>query len=146
MSADTAARLRSQIKTSTDPVRLEREAQRAQLLDATGTPIQKPEEIPFIQWLPDGKSIGRSIGRGSAVYAQAAPFIKCGGRYAHVLRADGMAELVAGFPVKGGEKGEMVIVAEEVVANGPEIGPAVDRLVAASVANLHKLPITETIQ
>lgn len=119
---------------------------RAQLLDATGTPIPPKQEIPFIQWLPDGKSIGRGIDRGTNVYEQCKPFIACGGRYSFILRSDDKAELVAGFPVKGGEKGEMVVVAEEVVLNGPEIGPAVDRLVAASVANLHKLPVTETIQ
>lgn len=122
-------------------------AQPVQLLDASGSPIEKPAEIPFIQWLPDGKSVGRSIDRGPAVFEQAKPFIACGGRYAQVLRADGKAELVAGFFVKGGDKGEMVIVAEEVVPDGPEIGPAVDRLVANSVANLHKLPIDgETVQ
>lgn len=124
-------------------------ARPAQLLDADGTPIQKPDpaaEIPFKQWQPDGEPIGRSVDRGATVRAQAQPFLDCGGRYACVFRADGMAELVAGFPVKGGEKGEMVVVAEEVVPNGPEVGPAVDRLVAASVANLDKLPITETVQ
>ena len=31
-------------------------------------------------------------------------------------------------------------------AEGVEIGPAVDRLVTASVANLAKLPVTETVQ
>lgn len=107
----------------------------AQLLGPDGQPIA-PKEVPFIQWLPDGTSTGRSIDRGAEVYAQAASFLKCGGRYAYVLRLDGKAELVAGFPVKGGEKGEMVLVAEEVVPNGSEIGPAVDRLVATSIANL----------
>lgn len=122
------------------------QARAAQLLGPDGEPIQTKEEIPFIQWLPNGKSIGRSVDRGSKVYAQAAPFLKCGGRYSYVLRSDNKAELVAGFTVKGGEKGEMVVVAEEIVPDGPEIGPAIDRLVAASVANLNDLPITETIQ
>ncbi len=122
------------------------ETQRAQLLGPDGEPIPVTQEIPFIQWLPNGKSIGRGIDRGGNVYEQCKPFIACGGRYSFILRLDGIAELVAGFPVKGGEKGEMVVVAEEVVPDGPEIGPAVDRLVTASVANLHKLPVTEMIQ
>lgn len=117
-----------------------------QLLGPDGSPIQPKQEIPFIQWLPNGESTGRSVDRGSVVYDQAKPFIACGGRYAFVLRADDMAELVAGFPVKEGEKGEMVVIAEEVVPNGPEIGPAVDRLVIASIANMDKLPVTETVQ
>lgn len=116
------------------------------LLDATGTPIPKPEGIPFIQWIPGGKSVGRVIDRGAAVAAQAAPFLACNGRYAQVFRVDGVAELVAGFMVQDGEPGEMYLVAEEVVPNGVEIGPAVDRLVAASVANLNNLPIGETVQ
>ncbi len=121
---------------------------RAQLLGPDGVPIPAKEgfRIPFIQWLPDGSSTGRMIDRSAEVYAQAARFIASGGRYACVFRSDDMAELVAGFAVKGGEKGEMVAVAEEVVPNGPEIGPAVDRLVAASIANMDKLPITETVQ
>lgn len=119
---------------------------RAQLLGLDGEPIQPKREIPFIQWLPDGTSVGRSIVRSDAVHATAARFIAGGGRYAFVIRADDKGELVAGFSVKGGEKGEMVVVAEEVVPNGPEIGPAIDRLVAASIANLDKLPITETMQ
>lgn len=121
-------------------------AKPAQLLDADGTPIQKPELIPFLQWQPNQEKIGRLIDRGPAVYAQAHTFMKSNGYYAFVLRTDGMAELVAGFDVKGGELGEMVIIAEEVVPDGPEIGPAIDRLVAASVANMDKLPITETVQ
>ena len=125
---------------------IERKQARAQLLGPDGEPIQASYVIPFIQWLPDGTSIGRPLDRGPKVHKQAAPFLACGGRYSYVLRADDVAEMVAGFPVKNGEKGEMYVVAEEVVANGPEIGPAIDRLVAASVANLHKLPITETIQ
>lgn len=124
-------------------------ARPAQLLDADGQPIQKPAEIPvipFIQWLPDGKKAGRLVDRGPAVYAEAQRFLASNGRYAFILRADGMAELVAGFFVKGGETGEMVAIAEEVVPDGPEILPAIDRLVAASVANMEKLPITETVQ
>lgn len=125
---------------------VQRAPRRAQLLGPDGSPLPAREEIPFIQWLPDGKSIGRSVDRGAAVYAQAARFIAGGGRYAFVFRSDDRAKLVAGFPVKGGEKGEMVVVAEELVPNGPAIGPAVDRLVIASVANMNKLPITETMQ
>lgn len=125
---------------------IQRTQARARLLGPDGQPIQAKEEVPFIQWMPDGKSVGRSVDRGPKVYAEAAPFLACGGRYSFILRSDDMAELVAGFPVKGGEKGEMVVVAEEIVPNGPEIGPAVDRLVTASVTNLHKLPVTETIQ
>lgn len=106
------------------------------LLGPDGQPIPEKREIPFIQWLPDGTSTGRSVDRGLDVHAQAASFLKCGGRYSFILRADGMAELVAGFPVKGGETGEMLVVAEEVVLDGPEIGPAIDRLVALSIANL----------
>ncbi len=114
---------------------------RPQLLDADGTPIQSKQEIPFIQWQPDGSSTGRSIDRGAKVHAQAASFLTSGGRYACVLRADGMAELVAGFPVRGGEKGELFVVAAEIVSNSSEIGPAVDRLIAASLTNLASVPI-----
>lgn len=121
--------------------------ERPQLLGADGNPIRANEEIPFIQWLPNGESIGRSINRGSAVYAQAARFIAKGGRYAFVNRVDGMGELVAGFFLDDGAKGEMAVVAEQIVPNGPEIGPAIDRLVAASVLNMDRYTVTpETLQ
>lgn len=123
-----------------------RHVQRAQekrrLLGPDGEPIQGGDQVPFIQWLPDGKSEGRSIDRGAAVYTQAARFIAKGGRYAFVLRADDKAELVAGFFVDGGAKGEMAAIAEEIVPNGPEIGAAIDRLVAASVANMAQYTVT----
>ena len=76
----------------------------------------------------------------------AARFLASGGRYSYILRMDGYAELVAGIPVKNGEKGEMVVVAEEVVPDGPLVLPAIDRLIEASVANLDKIPIGETLQ
>lgn len=113
-----------------------------QLLDAEGNPILKAE-VPFIQWLPDGTSTGRAIERSAEVAREAAKFMAKGGRYAFVLRADDQAELVAGFALDDSAKGEMLAIAEEVVPNGPEIGPAVDRLVAASVANMHKYVFTE---
>ncbi len=121
---------------------------RVQLLDPDGTPIPAKDgfQIPFVQWLPNGKNTGRMIERSAEVYAQAARFIQSGGRYAYVLTADGNAELVAGIPVSGGQRGEMVVVAEAVVRNDPGIGAAIDRLVAASIADMDKLPITETIQ
>ena len=124
---------------------IQRAQAKAQLLGPDGTPIAQSGQIPFIQWLPDGKSMGRMIERSAKVCVQAKRFIRYGGRYSYVLRKDNMAELVAGFPVKGGEKGEMYVVAEEVVANGPDIEPAVDRLVAFSVANLDNLPISEVV-
>ena len=124
---------------------IQRAQAKAQLLGPDGTPIARSGLIPFIQWLPNGKSTGRTIERDAKVCAQAKRFIAYGGRYSYILRSDGKAELVAGFPVKGGEKGEMYVVAEEVVSNGPDIEIAVDRLVAFSVANLDNLPISEVV-
>lgn len=116
------------------------------LLDAKGEPIAAGE-IAFIQWLPDGTSVGRSIDRGPVVYAQAQTFLEKGGRYACVIRLGGEAELVAGFPLDDGGKGEMALVAEEVIQDGPEIGEAIDRLVASSVANMDRYTvIPETMQ
>ena len=115
------------------------------MLGPDGQPIASAKkEVPFIQWQPGRANIGRMIDRGPDIYAQAASFLKCGGRYAFILRDDGMAEMVAGFPVKGGEPGEMLVVAEQVVPNGPAVGPAVDRLVVASLANLPA--VTATLQ
>lgn len=118
----------------------------AQLLGADGEPVTGGP-VPFIQWQPDGTSVGRSIDRGAAVGAQAAKFLEKGGRYAYVIRLGGEAELVAGFPLDDGGKGEMALVAEEVIQDGPEIGEAIDRLVASSVANMDRYTVTpETMQ
>jgi hypothetical protein len=118
-------------------------APRVRLLGPDGRPIHRAE-VPFIQWLPDGTSTGRAIERSDMIAALAATFISKGGRYAMVWRVDNNAELVAGFVLDDSAKGEMLAIAEEVVPNGPEIGPAVDRLVLASVANLHKYTFTES--
>lgn len=120
-----------------------RRTRASQLLGPDGEPIQSKREIPFIQWQPDGTSIGRSIERSAEVADQAARFMEKGGRYACVLRVDGMAELVAGFTLDDSAKGEMLAIADETVPDGPEIGPAIDRLVAASVANMGKYTFTE---
>lgn len=121
--------------------------QKAKLLGSDGDPIATGQQIPFIQWQPDGTSVGRAIDRGALVYAQAARFMAKGGRYAYVIRLGGEAELVAGFPLDDGAVGEMALVAAEIVPDGPEIGPAIDRLVAASVANMNRFTITtETLQ
>lgn len=112
------------------------------LLGPDGEPASPPGgEVPFICWQPDGTSVGRSIDRGREVYAQAAKFMAKGGRYAYVIRLGGEAELVAGFPLDDGARGEMALVAEEIVQDGPEIGPAIDRLVAASVANMDRFTV-----
>lgn len=119
----------------------------AQLLGPDGSPIQIAEQIPFIQWLPNGQTAGRFVDRGETINAQAARFLAKGGRYSFILRADNMAEIVAGFPLDDGAKGEMALVAEEVVADGPEVGPAIDRLIANSVANMDRFTVTtETMQ
>lgn len=123
---------------------IQRAQKRAQLLGPDGVPILPKEEVPFIQWLPDGKSVGRSIKRSSEVAAQAARFMAKGGRYAFVAFDGGKAELVAGFPMEDGEKGEMTVVAAEILpSDGPLVEAAVDRLVAASVANMDKFTVTE---
>lgn len=121
---------------------VQRAQARAQLLGPDGNPIQPKQEIPFIQWLPDGKSTGRTIDRGSKVYADAAKFIARGGRYACVLYADGRAEIVAGFALDDSAKGEMLAIADETVPDGPAIGPAIDRVVAASVARMDNYTLT----
>lgn len=113
------------------------QARPVELLGLDGKPLRRLE-VPFIQWLPNGQSIGQSIDRGPEIYALAAAFIKQGGRYACVKRLDGMAEIVAGFHLDDGAKGEMLAVADETVPDGPQIGPAIDRVVRASNQNLHK--------
>lgn len=116
---------------------------RAHILGPDGEPIPPKKEIPFIQWLPDGTSEGRTIERAPEIAALAAKFLAQGGRYACVLRVDGKSELVAGFTLDDSAKGEMLAVADETVPNGPEIGPAIDRLVRASVANMGKYIFAE---
>lgn len=125
---------------------IKRMQKRAQLLNADGDAIETGE-VAFIQWLPDGTSVGRSIDRGPVVYAQAKAFLEKGGRYSYVIRLGGEAELVAGFPLDDGQKGEMALVAEEIAQDGPEIGAAIDRLVANSVANMDRYTVgPETVQ
>ena len=126
---------------------LRRQAE-ARLLDADGDPIEGAGTlIPFIQWEPNGNPVGRTIDRGPVVAAQAKQFMAKGGRYAYVIRLGGEAELVAGFPLDDGQKGEMAVVAEEIIQDGPEIGPAIDRLVANSVANMDRFTVVpETLQ
>lgn len=124
-----------------------RKQQRAKLLGTDGDPVAVSQQIPFLQWLPDGTSVGRSIDRGREVAIQAGKFLKKGGRYSCVIRLGGEAELVAGFPLDDGAPGEMAVVAEEIVQDGPEIGPAIDRLVANSVANMDRYAmVPETMQ
>lgn len=119
---------------------------RPHLLGVGGIPMPPEPAVPFIQWLADGSSAGRAVIRDAAVYTQAARFLASGGRYALVHRDDDMIELAAGVPTTGGERGEMVVMAFEVVANGPELLAAVDRLIAASVAVMDAAPILETRQ
>lgn len=121
---------------------------RAQLLGPDGQPIvsKKDTEIPFIRYNPSpGVERGlQTVDRGKLVYAQCLPFLARGGQYVSRIRPDGKAHLVAGFPMKGGARGELAIVAEEIVENGPAIGEAIDRLVAASVANMNAVIEGET--
>lgn len=125
---------------------LRRQAE-ARLLNGDGDPVETLEGVPFIQWQPDGTSVGRTIDRGAVVHAQAKKFLEKGGRYAYVIRLGGEAELVAGFPLDDGQKGEMALVAEEIIQDGPEVGPAIDRLVANSVANMDRFTVVpETVQ
>lgn len=125
---------------------IQRMQRRAHLLGPDGQPIAREakEGVPFIQWLPNGKSVGRTIDRGEAVNAQAERFIDRGGRYSFVIDSEGVGVLVAGFPVKDGAKGEMIVVAEERAPDGPSIPPAVDHLVAASVANMDAVILGES--
>ncbi len=120
---------------------------RAQLLDAAGVPIPAKAEVPFIQWLPDGTSTGRTIERSAEIAALAKRFMDKGGRYAFVAGTDDKGkpkgELVAGFTLDDSAKGEMLAIADEIVADGPGIGPAIDRLVRASVANMGKYTLTD---
>lgn len=125
---------------------VQRMQRRAQLLGPDGTPIPPKQEVPFIQWLPEGKSIGRSIERDAKVCAKAKRFLAIGGRYAFVTAADGMVELVAGFPMEDAEKGEMTVAAVEIVPHGARLGPAIDRLVTASVANMDKFTFVEAAE
>ena len=122
----------------------------ARLLGPDGEPIPAKAEVPFIQWLPDGTSTGRTIERSVEIAALAKRFMDKGGRYACVYGFDKdgrqMAELVAGFTLDDSAKGEMLAIAEEIVADGPEIGPAIDRLVRASVANMGKYVLTDAAQ
>lgn len=119
-----------------------------QLVGSDGRPIASKTStaIPFIRYMPNPaipKSL-HEIDRGAKVYAQAIQFIARCGRYACRITPEGDAELVAGFPVKGGAEGEMVMVAQELVANGPAILSAVDRLVAASVQNMDAVILGES--
>ena len=119
---------------------------RAQLLGPDGKPVQKAD-VFFIQWLPDGTSTGRTIERSPEIAALAKRFMDKGGRYAFVAGTDdkgqSKGELVAGFTLDDSAKGEMLAIADEAVANGPEIGNAIDRLVRASVANMGKYTLTD---
>lgn len=124
-------------------------ARPAELLGPDGKPIEKGT-VPFIQWLPDGTSTGRSIERSPHIAKLAAKFLATGGRYAFVAGTDDKGEikgeLVAGYALDDSAKGEMLAIADEIVENGPAIGPAIDRLVAASVANMGKYTFTEAAE
>ena len=116
---------------------IERMKRRAQLVGLDGQPlVTKAKGVPFIQWLPNGKSVGRLIDRGEEIGLLADRFMDRGGRFSFVIGLGGIGQLVAGFPVKGGSKGEMVVVAEETVQDGPAVLEAVDRLVRASVRDM----------
>ena len=127
------------------------------LLGPDGNPILRKEdtEIPFVRHNPSPgvKKSLHTIDRGPNVYAEALPFLACGGRYVCQITPFGKAQLVAGFPVKDGHPDELAIVAEEITNNNPAaIGIAVDRLVTASVRNMDKVMLgearaaTETVQ
>lgn len=117
-----------------------------QFLGPDGQPINKsPDLIPVVQWLPGGNSIGRLADRGEGVYAVACRFLSAGGRYYSAFRADNVAELVAGFPVEDGAKGEIVLVARETVENGVEVGLAIDRLVIASVEQMGREDVRDAV-
>lgn len=125
------------------------QARTARLLGPDGQPIvsKKDTEIPFIRYNPSpGVERGlQTIDRGLKVYAQALPFMSRGGQFVSRITPSGKAHFVAGFPVKGGARGELAIVAEETVDNTPDaIGAAVDRLVAAAARDMHAVIEGET--
>lgn len=113
------------------------------LLDASGTPIPPKQEIPFVRIYPNGLRGLQTIERDEATYKLACRFIAAGGRYGICIEADGTVDMVAVMKDASGEDG---LAAQELANNGPELLAAVDRLVAASIANMDSLPITETLQ
>lgn len=120
---------------------LRRQERAQRLLGPDGTPIVRKQdtEIPFIRYnaAPGVYRSLHTIDRGAKVYDQALPFMSRGGRFVCQITPWGKAQLVAGFPVKGGADGELDVAAEEIVENRPrDIEAAVDRLVAAAVANM----------
>lgn len=114
---------------------------RSGLLGPDGLPVssKKDTEIPFVRYNP-ARGLKRglhTIDRGAKVYAQALPFLSRGGEFVCQITPWGAAQLVAGFPVKDGARGELAIVAEEIVPNDAgAIGEAVDRLVAAATRDM----------
>lgn len=124
--------------------------ERAQLVGLDGLPLVAPKgdtEIPFIRHNPaPGVKKGlQTIDRGPKVYAEAIKFIARGGRFVSQITPHGKAQLVAGFPVKGGAKDELAVVAEEFCENNPSaVGHAVDRLVTAAVFGMDAVILGES--
>lgn len=124
--------------------------ERARLVGPDGMPIvaeKKDTFIPLIRYnvAPGIKRSLHEIDRGPKVYAQALQFLGRGGRFVCQLTPWRKAQLVAGFPVKGGAEGELAIVAEEITNNNPAaIGIAIDRLVQNAVRDMDRVILGES--
>ena len=89
--------------------------------------------IPFTQYLrPDGRKTPVEIDGSAEIEGLAESFIAAGGRYECEHLTTGHASLTAVYFVDGEDQD----IAIEVTPNGPEVVPAVDRLVRASVKYL----------
>jgi hypothetical protein len=82
--------------------------------------------IPFIEYrLPNGSQHPCSIERPFDVEALAANFMRAGGRFECEILRTGQVSLTAVAEVDG----EAQDIDIEIVRNGPDVGPAVDKLV-----------------
>lgn len=91
--------------------------------------------IPFTQYvLPRGRRHAILIDRPAEVEALSQRFIDAGGKYEAEVLTTGQVSLTAVLNVDG----ELQDVAIKISNNGPDVPPAVDDLVRASIAFLEK--------
>lgn len=98
--------------------------------------------VPFIRAFPSGEKRLQQIQVHPEIYALACKFIAHGGRYLVFINGQGDVELIAATmsnPQTATGQADVVEAAKETVPNGPELPPAVDRLIRTSVEKLDSL-------
>lgn len=98
--------------------------------------------MKFTQFLqPNARQREITIVRGSEIEGRAAALARRGVVFEAEVLLMGDVSLEAMFPKKTDKAGDPLVLAHEIIQNGPEVPLAVDRLVTAAARGIKKLKV-----